>query len=306
MRTVSRFALCILLTLLFGMTTQAQAQEAEPEIDMGEPEAAPTGELGTAADPSGEIDSAAAEPEAATPQPKAGGSAKEKEAAVGDARDSWKDIVVVIRKPFLKMNRVELAPYTGLTLNDNMIRHFALTAQASYWLTDVLAVGGEGQYFSKNTLETFDLVARQDRRLPTLNEYLYGGALNFHYVPMYAKFAMFKNIVHLEGMFTLGIGVTKSRVIPRDPANQSWDNTLITPNLGFSMRVFLTKFMTLNLSFRDYIFNDKYESVTRGEDPNETLEQAMAASNGQLVNHIMFQVGLSFWFPTSFRYTTFR
>lgn len=220
-------------------------------------------------------------------------------------RVSWQDIVVVIRKPFLKMNRLEVVPAWGITLNDNMIRHYALDGQLNYWLTDVLAVGVEGQYMTKDFLETFELVARQDRRLPTINKYNWGAALNFHYVPIYAKFAVFnKNIVHLEAFFTAGVGVTQTEVVPRDPALPGWTNMLITPNVGITMRTFLTRWITLNLSVKDYIFLDKYESVMRT--PTQPLEDAKAAAESKLVNHIMFQAGLSFFFPTSFRYTTFR
>lgn len=227
------------------------------------------------------------------------------EVKLGENRGSWQDIVVVIRKPFLKMNRMELVPSWGMTLNDNMIRHYVLDGQFNYWLTDVLAVGLEGQYLVKDFLETFDLVARQDRRLPTINKYNWGAALNFHYVPIYAKFAVFnKNIVHLETFFTAGVGVTETEIVPRDPALPGWTNMLITPNIGITMRTFLTRWITLNLAVKDYIFLDKYEAVDRTAD--QSLDQAKDNADSKLVNHIMFQAGLSFFFPTSFRYTTFR
>jgi len=42
---------------------------------------------------------------------------------------SWQDIMVVKRKPFLKMNRLELMPMFAMTLNDNMIQHYASTGR---------------------------------------------------------------------------------------------------------------------------------------------------------------------------------
>ena len=237
------------------------------------------------------------------------GKASDKELVLGENRASWQDIVVVIRKPFLKMNRIELIPTWQLTLNDNMIRHYGFDAQINYWLTDVLAVGVEGVYFVKQFRETFDLVASQDRRLPTLNKYKFGAALNFHYVPIYAKFAVFnKRIVHLEGFFTAGVGVTQSEVIPRDPKFDPWTNLLITPNVGFTMRVFLSRWLTLNVGIRDYVFIDKYEDVNRsmGMPGGGEVDMAKENASSKLINHIMFQAGLSFWFPMSFHYTTFR
>src|SRR5207248_3187093 len=61
---------------------------------------------------------------------------------------SWQDIVVVIRKPFLKVHRTELNPFTSVSMNDNMIRHYTIGGELAYYLTDLLAVGVEGQYFT--------------------------------------------------------------------------------------------------------------------------------------------------------------
>src|ERR1044071_2993078 len=98
---------------------------------------------------------------------------------------SWQDIVVVVRKPFLKSRRTELFPMVGTTMNDNMIRHYTIGGELAYYLTDVLAVGVGGQYYTHSFQEPFDLVARQARRLPTINEYKWSAALDFHCVPIY-------------------------------------------------------------------------------------------------------------------------
>ena len=68
-------------------------------------------------------------------------------------------------------------------MNDNMIRHDTIGGEFAYYLTDVLAVGVEGQYYVHSFSEPFDLVARQARRLPTVNQYNWSAALDFHYVP---------------------------------------------------------------------------------------------------------------------------
>src|SRR5688572_6976424 len=120
----------------------------EDEIDMGAPE--PAGDLAA--------DMAAAD--AAGPAVRAG--------PVKKTPLSWKDIVVVIRKPFLKVRRTEITPMVSTTLNDNMIRHYVAGGEIAYWLTDVLAIGVEGHYYAKRFAEPFDLVARQARRLPTV------------------------------------------------------------------------------------------------------------------------------------------
>jgi outer membrane beta-barrel protein len=220
---------------------------------------------------------------------------------------SWQDIVVVMRKPFLKVRRTDLMPFLATTMNDNMIRHYAAGAQFNYFLTDVLAVGVEGQYYTKQFREPFDLVGRQARRLPTVNKYNFSGALNFHYVPVYGKFAILdKKLVAWETYFTAGVGVTQSEIVPRDPRFGAFTNLLITPNVGASMRFFLFQWLTVNLGVRDYIFVDKFEPVGRNDMMFTTPEQAKAAADSTLINNVMFQIGVSFWIPPTFEYTTFR
>lgn len=220
---------------------------------------------------------------------------------------SWKDIVVVVRKPFLKVRRTELNPFVGTTMNDNMIRHNTIGGELAYYLTDVLAIGIEGQYFTHSFAEPYDLVARQARRLPTVNKYNWSAALDFHYVPVYGKFAILdRRLVAWEAYFTAGIGVGQSEVVPRDRAFPGFTNFLIQPNVGASMRFFITKWLTLNFGIRDYLFIDKYEPADRTPMMNATASQAAENATSSFVNNIMFQIGLSFWLPTSFDYTTFR
>ncbi len=264
----------------------APVGEPEPEQPSGEPEPEPGADVG------GEID-LGADPTAAPEKKLEGGE-----------RVSWQDILVVVRKPFLKQRRLEILPQWGITMNDNIIRHYQFSGQLNFFLTDVLAVGLEGQYYIKDLREPYDLVARQARRLPTVNKYNYGAALNFHYVPIYGKFAILDDhIIHWETFFTAGVGFTQSEVIPRDPAYQPFTNFLITPNVGASMRFFVTKFITVNAGIRDYVFVDKFEAVGRTEVNGDAAKENADSS---LINNVVFQAGLSFWFPTSFEYTTFR
>jgi len=220
---------------------------------------------------------------------------------------SWKDIIVVIRKPFLKVRRTELNPMVGTTMNDNMIRHETVGGEFAYYLTDVLAIGVEGQYYVHTFAEPYDLVARQARRLPTVNQYNWSTALDFHYVPVYGKFAVLDHkLITWEVYFTAGIGVGQSEVVPRDKAFPGFTNLLIEPNVGANMRFFLAKWLTVNLGIRDYLFIDKYEPTNRSATMNATASEAQAHADSAFVNNIMFQIGLSFWLPTSFDYTTFR
>jgi outer membrane beta-barrel protein len=179
--------------------------------------------------------------------------------------------------------------------------------ELAYYLTDVLAVGVEGVYYAHAFREPFDLVARQARRLPTINVYNWSAALNFHYVPVYGKFAVLDHsLVAWEVAFTAGIGAGQSEVVPRDTQFPGFTNLLIQPNVGASMRFFLTKWITVNLGLRDYIFLDHFEPKNRSMAMDATAAQAKEHSDTALINNVMFQIGISFWLPMSFEYSTFR
>ncbi|MDB4963795.1 MAG: hypothetical protein JWP01_3794 [Myxococcales bacterium] len=220
---------------------------------------------------------------------------------------SWKDILVVVRKPFLKARRTELLPMVGTSVNDNMVRHYSVGGQLSYYLTDVLAIGVEGQYYRPSFREPFDLVARQARRLPTINTLKWSAALNFNYVPVYGKFAVLdKRLITWEVAFTAGIGAGQSEVEERDKKFPGFTNLLIMPNVGASMRFFLAKWLTVQVGIRDYVFLDKFEPTDRSPTMNATADEAKSNADTALINNVMFQIGVSFWLPTSFEYTTFR
>lgn len=282
----------------------AAGGEAEPEIEM-DPNAPPDkpadgGEIDMSEPAPGDLAADMAASDAAA-------AAAVKAGPITRTKLSWKDILVVVRKPFLKARRTELLPMVGTTMNDNMIRHYTAGGMLSYYLTDVLAIGVEGHYYQPTFREPFDLVARQARRLPTVNTYTWSAALDFHYVPVYGKFAIFdKRLITWEVFFTAGIGAGQSKVEPRDTKFPGFTTLLIQPNVGASMRFFLAKWLTVSLGIRDYVFFDKFEPTDRSPTMNATAEQAKENADGALINNVMFQIGVSFWLPTSFEYTTFR
>ena len=67
----------------------------------------------------------------------------------------------------------------------------------------------------------------------SVNQYNWSAALNFHYVPVYGKFAVLDHrLVAWEVFFTAGVGAGQSEVIPRDTKFPGFTNILIQPNLG--------------------------------------------------------------------------
>src|SRR5688500_1913016 len=74
------------------------------------------------------------------------------------ARRTWDDVVVVPRNAFLKSGRLELFPFSGVSLNDNLIRHYSFGGNLNYYLSDVFSVGLEGQYYIKERTDRESVV----------------------------------------------------------------------------------------------------------------------------------------------------
>jgi len=213
----------------------------------------------------------------------------------------------------LKGGRLEIAPFTGLSINDILIRHYVFGVDLNYFITDALSVGLQGNYYVKQLTDRETLIGLQYNRIPTLNRYLWSGMLSFGYIPAYGKFALVnKNIVHWEIVVSAGVGATQTEIIPRDLKYDAFQTMAITPHFGIGGRFFLFDWMTVNYMFRDYVILDKFEPLNRGTTDamgrvlNESATDAKANAEGKLVNNLMFYVGLGVFFPTSFQYKTPR
>ncbi len=222
---------------------------------------------------------------------------------------SWQDVVVVPRKAFLKGSRFEFAPFSGVSINDNLIRHYSFGGAINFFLSDAFSVGVEGQYYVKELTDTEENVGLQYNRIPTLNRYKYSGALMFGYAPVYGKFALFnKQIMHWEIFANAGVGGIVTEVIPRDPGLSSFQNQRIMVPVGLGARFFLFNWLTVNFMLRDYVFTDLYEPADRAQHPEWTLAQAAAkaSADSALVNNFMVYAGLGFYLPAKFSYKTPR
>jgi outer membrane beta-barrel protein len=223
----------------------------------------------------------------------------------GARRPSYEDIVVVPRKAFLKSGRLELAPFTGVSLNDVLIHHYTLGGDLNFYLTDVFSIGLQGQYFIKEASGRESLVGLQYNRVPSLNKYKYAAAFNFGYVPGYGKFTLFnKYIWHWDIFVQAGVGAIWTEIIPRIAGEQTFQSINITPDFGVGTRFFLNDWLTISFALRDYAFNDKFEPTDRMR--GEPIENVKARASSQFVNNIMFFASVGFYLPTSFQYRTPR
>ena len=75
-------------------------------------------------------------------------------------------IRVVQRRPFLRRNRVEFAPFLGTNVNDALVSMFVAGGTLNYHLTEVMAIGVNGGYSLGSETDLFDQVVASDRADP--------------------------------------------------------------------------------------------------------------------------------------------
>jgi outer membrane beta-barrel protein len=235
--------------------------------------------------------------------------AQQEPAVATTTKESNKDILVVPRKEVLKRRRVELAPFWGTTMNDPLIRHYVIGGQVNFFITDVLGLGLEYTEYFRQIGGLYSEVSPAFLVVPNANQYRRGAALNFQYIPVYGKFALFnRKIFHFEGKVGVGIGFIQTEIIPRRPFDESFANFNIAPNVFIGGRFFFARWLSLHFEVKDYIFNDHFEpsriDATTGLPL--TIDQVKAAAPGGIVNNIVFNIGLSFWLPTDFEYKTVK
>ena len=194
----------------------------------------------------------------------------------------------------LRRHRLELNPYWGFTLNDQFVSHPGPGMDLKYYVTNVLAVGLNGNWYGG------------------LNE---DSDFNFTYVPVYGKFAGFNEFIFSYDIFVVGgLGAISTRPIPViDPDDRTFQfQPKLDFDLGIGLRIFLNRWFAATLEVRDYIYEEKLENLTVG--PSEPLEangQPQPGSaqdpntwlgNGSLTNNVQAQVGLSIFLPFSWEY----
>ena len=207
----------------------------------------------------------------------------------------------------LRRHRFEFNPYWGVTLNDQFVDHGAPGLAINWYITNVLAVGVNGNYYQPfNVDRDFNADVRRAARIGVpLTEYQWSAAVNATYVAAYGKFSGFGDFIfHYDAYIVGGIGMISTRPIPIiDPNNRNFDwDAKVAFNAGFGFRIYFNRWLAATLEIRDYVFNDKLESL---EVP-QTIEEAQDESNwfgeSKITNNVQFQAGLSIFLPFSFEY----
>lgn len=227
--------------------------------------------------------------------------------------DFDKEAARVIREPLyavqqifvLRVRRLEVQPYWGFTMNDQFVSHNAPGLALNYWITNVLAIGVNGNYYEPFNVDSkFNFQTRRAARIAVpLTEYDWGAALNFTYAPVMGKFSGFGDFIFQYDAYVVGgVGAISTRPKPVvDPDNRFFDyETKLAFNAGLGIHVFFNRWFAATLEVRDYIFNDQLES-TRTEAGAEA-DQKFWNGDPKLTNAVQAQLGVSVFFPFTFEY----
>jgi outer membrane beta-barrel protein len=208
----------------------------------------------------------------------------------------------------LRVRRFELNPYWSFTLNDQFVSHPGPGLTLNYYLTNVLAIGLNGNYYGAfNQDSEFNGQTRRAARVAVpLTEYNFSAALNFTYVPIYGKFAGFGDFIfHYDAYVTGGVGVLSNRPIAVvDPDNRTFDwNYRPSFNAGVGLRIFFNRWFAATLEVRDYMFLDKLENTTIATLPaQQQNKDTWYQDSSTFTNHVQAQLGVAVFLPFSWEY----
>lgn len=192
-------------------------------------------------------------------------------------------IKAVPRKAVLKKGRLELAPLASLSMNDAYYQHLAVGGTLVYFPHDSFGFGVGADYLYEN-LETsnVDDVRRGLISVPAVFEQpeLFAH-FDLYWVPIYGKVSLFdRNIFHFEFYATGGLGVAGGFDDTFNPA----------ANMGLGQRMFFSDWLALRVEARNHIYlaTQTVNDIERSD----------------IQNILMFYVGVSFFIPPSFEYSS--
>ncbi len=182
------------------------------------------------------------------------------------------------RKPFLRRERVEVAPYTGMTFNDQLIRHYYTGVRGAYHLSEYMAAGLSLAKAYPQQTDLFLKVQEDFALHPSVSVADWYALAEASYAFLHGKFVLFNSfLVHLDTAVEGGVGAMGT----------SGGNAGFTFAAGLGQRYFLTRWLTVNIGLKHYAYLDELKGAT-------TLVHATA-----------FMAGVGFFFP-DFEYRTFR
>lgn len=207
----------------------------------------------------------------------------------------------------LRNGRVEVSPSWSFTINDQYVSHPAPGIALNYWFTNVLAVGLNFLWYGglENESDLNFNVRRSTRLAVPITEYQLGAHLNFTYVPLYGKFAMFNEyIFQWDAYLVGGVGMMRTRPVPViDPEIRQFDFGMrIAFNVGIGIRVFVSRWLAVFAELRDYMYLEKLESLNVSLGAGRQDPETWIADSPSFTNNVTAHLGITLFFPPSFEY----
>ena len=231
-------------------------------------------------------------------------STRETPAGGQEARE---EIFAVQQIYALRINRVEITPSVSFTLNDPFVSHTGIGLGLNYWWTNVLALGVNFIWYegleSESDLNFF--VRRSTRLAVPVNSYQFGAHLNFTYVPIYGKFAMFNEFIFQYDAYIVGgVGLMRTRPIPViDPEVRRFEFDIrVAFNLGIGLRIFVTRWLAIFAELRNYMYLEQLENLEVALGAARTDQATWAQSSPAFVNNVTAHLGLTIFLPFDFEY----
>jgi outer membrane beta-barrel protein len=232
--------------------------------------------------------------------------AQSTEQEAGDVSEIDKDRMGPLRErippvsghSFLKKGRFELSPSASLSVKDSFFTKYMFGGSLTYHPLETLGVGLRFAYSipvvsgSAQICQT-DASGNRTCRSPQLSEIsgrapgqikLLGG-LDLQWAPIYGKMSLFAEHFLRFDLYGIGGVAAIQYVGPGDSGSGTSEKWTIGGNGGLGMRFFFNRWITLRTELRDLI----YVETT-----------SVSPSKSSVRQQIVFELGLSFFFPTAF------
>lgn len=194
---------------------------------------------------------------------------------------------------FMMRHRFELTPLVGVSLRDAFFTKYLAGAELTYHLTEDLGIGARVSY-AKSTISgaaqictnegatrgcTSPTMGQVDGNAPGQISML--GGINLQWAPIYGKISLVsETFLHFD-LYGLA-GVELVQYAGPGDVNGSVKKTTAGGDLGLGMRFFLNRWITVRTELGDVIYSEQ------------------VGTGNQLRNQLLFQLGVSFFFPMSF------
>ena len=176
-------------------------------------------------------------------------------AEAGDLRKA--PISVIQDKPVLKQGRFWLAPETGTTVSDPLLMQFELGAALTYFASERHAFSLRWEQFDLGpglggTTKAYDSSADALKVVSDVAPLDWYAAAGYSYAPSYGKVSLFGHYIGYYDVYTAaGLG-----------AVHAYGETTPAVDLGTGARIFLNRYIGLDLNLRDRL---QYREIASGE-----------------------------------------